>query len=101
MELPVLIEPTQNNGFRASTGEPLGLCAEGTSKQEALGNLQALLNHRLQHGVELATITVGSQRHPFADFKGIFEENDPLVQEWLEIIEENRRKDDEEEGIER
>ena len=101
MEIPIFIEPIASKGFRARTGEPLGLCAEGVSKEEALGNLQILLSKRLQNGAELTTLSIGPPPHPFQNFKAIFKPDDPMVQEWLQIIEENRRKDDEQEGIER
>jgi hypothetical protein len=32
---------------------------------------------------------------------GLYREDDPIVQEWLKIMDDNRRKLDEEEGIER
>jgi hypothetical protein len=33
--------------------------------------------------------------HPWAKAFGIFDESDPLVQEWLKIIEENRSRPEE------
>jgi hypothetical protein len=56
MEIPVLIETVQNNGFRARTGEPLPLSA--------------------------------------AEYTGFFREDDPIVLEWLQIMKENREKDE-------
>jgi hypothetical protein len=32
--------------------------------------------------------------HPLSQFAGIFDENDPIVQQWLEIIREQRERDE-------
>jgi hypothetical protein len=38
---------------------------------------------------------VSGTQHPLAPFAGIFKEEDPLVQEWIEMMAENRKKADE------
>jgi hypothetical protein len=101
MEIPVLVEPINNNGFRARSGEPLPLCAEGTTSDEAVKKLHELLQMRLKHGARLTSLMVGSDKTTAVKGGGIYREDDPIVQEWLRIMEENRRKLDEEEGIER
>ena len=40
MQIPVLVEPVANNGFRARTGEPLPLSADGGTPEEAVRNLR-------------------------------------------------------------
>jgi uncharacterized protein (DUF433 family) len=42
-----------------------------------------------------------SGRPPRTKGGGLYREDDPIVQEWLKIMQDNRRKLDEEEGIER
>src|SRR5271167_3592381 len=59
MQIPVLIEPVAANGFRARTGEPLLLTAEGATREEALDKLQQLLTNKLKDGTEMATLYVG------------------------------------------
>ena len=46
MEITVLLEPKQGYGYRASSGPPLATEAEGTSREEALGNLRAQMRTR-------------------------------------------------------
>ncbi len=92
MEIPILIEPTTSQGFRASTGEPLALSAEGNSKEEALGHLQTLLTQRLQNGVELTTLSIGPRLNRVQTFPGIFKEDDPYVKEWIKAMQEYRQQ---------
>ena len=40
MEITVLLEPKKGHGYRATSGPPLATEAEGTSREEALGNLR-------------------------------------------------------------
>ncbi len=93
MQIPILIEPIANNGYRARSPEPLGLSAEGASQEEALANLRQQLTARLQSGAAIVPLEVPTEPHPLARFAGMFKD-DPDFQEVLEIIAENRRKMD-------
>ena len=97
MQIPVLIEPVAANGFRASSGEPLPLTAEGATREEALTRLRQLLESKLQNGCQLTTLEVGPQEHPFDRFVGIWKPDDPEIAAWREAVEEYRRQKDEEE----
>jgi len=55
MEIPVLIEPVAGNGYRARTGDPLALTAEGATPAEALANLRSILQERLDGGARLVS----------------------------------------------
>src|SRR5438105_568969 len=100
MQIPVLVEPVGSNGFRARSGEPLPLAAQGATKEEALQKLRHLLDSRLQAGAELTALEVGPVEHPLAKFAGTLDPADPLVQQWLENMAEYRRQRDEEEDEE-
>ncbi len=107
MQIPVLIEPVDAKGFRAPTGEPLLLTAEGATREEALDKLQQLLMNRLKNGTEMVTLYVGPNGntclppdHPLAPFAGRYAPNDPIIEEWKEAVEEYRKQKDEEVGIE-
>ena len=91
MQIPVLIEPTAADGYSARTGEPLPLHAVGATQEEALAKLQVQLNGRLTNGTRLTSLESAPPPHPLAEFAGIYSPDDPLVQDWLEIIAENRR----------
>lgn len=98
--LAVLIEPTENNRFRAKIGQPFELSATGTTSEEALCLLNALVQERLQAtGTPAATIEVpGSPgENPWTRFAGDMKE-DPLFDAWQEAIRAYRRQDDEESG---
>ncbi len=98
MQIPVLIEKLENNEFRARSGEPLPLTAEGATREEALEKLRQLLESRLSSGGELTSLDIGPKEHPLMKFAGIFAD-DPQFEEWQEAIAENRRREDEAEGI--
>jgi hypothetical protein len=102
MQLAVAVEKMGANGYRAKGGEPLGLCAEGSTRDEALANLRAKIVERLAAGVEIVTldIPVGTsdvriEEHPLARFAGTLDPNDPIVQDWFQIMAENRLKEEE------
>jgi hypothetical protein len=98
MQIPVLVEPTGNNAFRARSGEPVPMSAEGATREEALQKLRQLLESRLTGGAELTLLNVGKEENPWLKGAGMFA-NDPLFDEWVAAMAENRRLDDEAEGI--
>ncbi len=95
MEIPVLLERVEGNGYRARGVEPFGLMAEGATMEEAVEKLRALLTAKLQNGSEIVPLTLPSAINPIARMAGIYSKDDPMVQEWIEIMKENRRKADE------
>jgi predicted RNase H-like HicB family nuclease len=97
VEIPVLIEPVAGNGYRAKSGEPLALTAEGATRDEALRKLRELLQQRLHGGAEVAAVEVpgSTAPNPWVEFVGMFKD-DPYFDEWQQAIAENRRKADEE-----
>ena len=56
----MLLEPLPDGGFRARSGDPLELEADGDSPDTALGNLRALIETRIASGTVLTTIQVSS-----------------------------------------
>ena len=96
MEIPVLIEPVAGNGYRAKSGEPLSLAAEGTTRDEAVQKLSDLVRQRLDNGAEVTALDVptADAPNPWVEFAGMFKD-DPYFDEWQAAIAENRRKADE------
>jgi hypothetical protein len=90
MEIPVLIEPVAGNGYRARTGDPLGLTAEGASAADALHALQNLVAQRVASGAQLVQLTVPPGRHPWAPFAGTLQ-GDPLLEDWKRSMAEYRQ----------
>jgi hypothetical protein len=90
MEIQMLVEPVNGNGYRASA---LTLSAEAATEEEAIAGLKKLIEDKLVSGAKLLTLTVPV--HPSMRFRSKRKLDDPVVQEYLEIIAENRRKADE------
>jgi len=98
MEIPVLLEPTPNNGFHARSGPPLDLSAEGRTPEEALHNLRELVRARVAPGSRIVTLNVLEGTHPWATLAGMFED-EPLFDEWQQAIAERRKAIDEDPEI--
>jgi hypothetical protein len=82
MQIPVLVEPTTKNSFRARAGEPLAVSAEGVTREEALGNLREAMKQQLRPGAQLVAVEVPAEGNPWLAMAGIIDPDDPLVQEW-------------------
>ncbi|MBM4090380.1 MAG: hypothetical protein FJ276_13305 [Planctomycetes bacterium] len=93
MVIPVLVEPISANQFRAATGEPLRLEAEGPTRDEAIEKLRRLIDSRIAAGAEFIDIPVRTEAHPLGPFAGILR-NDPLVAPWMEAMAEYREQTD-------
>ena len=88
MELPVLVLP-QPSGFRASTGGPLDLTADGPTADAAVDALRAVVVAKMQTGT-VRTLTVSD-----ADFTGALARRigeSPLFEDWVRAVEEYRRE---------
>jgi predicted RNase H-like HicB family nuclease len=90
MQIPVLVEPVSNNGFRAKSGEPLPLSVDGSTPEEAVRNLRDVLDRHLA-GKQLTSIDVASG-NPWLAMAGMFDPNDPLIQEWKEEMTKYRQE---------
>ena len=99
MQIPVLIEPVAGNGYRARSLIPDALTAEGQTDAEALQKLRERIESQLVPGARITYLDIAVDEHPLAKSAGIFRPDDPLVQEWEQIMAENRKRDDEELGI--
>ncbi len=99
MQIPILVEPLSNDGYRATCGLPLAVSAEGATRDEAVEKLERLLRDRLSNGVEIVATEVPARvvENPWVKYAGMFKD-DPMFAEVLEIMKENRRKDDEDPG---
>ena len=95
MQIPILVEPVINNGYRATCGPPLAVTAEGATRNEAVDRLQMLLQDRLSNGVEIVAAEVPARlaENPWVKYAGMFKENS-MFAEVLEIMKENRKNDD-------
>ena len=95
MKIPVLIEPVKDNGFRACGLNPDDVVGEGKTDTEALLNLRKAIESRIRAGAKLTYLEVTAEATSLEPAAGIFKPDDPLVQEWKEIMAEHRRREDE------
>jgi hypothetical protein len=93
MHIPVLIEPIAGDGYRARSGEPLPLCVEAATREDALAKFQQELRSRLENGAELFALEVPPKPHPLAELVGIFKD-DPGIEDWKKSMAAYRRKID-------
>jgi len=91
MEIPVLIEPIPGVGYRASSSAPFAIVVEAATPEDALARFKDHIASKLRNGASIASVEV-QNGHPWAKAIGIFDESDPLVREWLELIEQNRSR---------
>ena len=94
MELSVFVEPS-GTGFRAATGSPLSLSAEGPTADSAVEAVRAQYAERVRSGGQIRTLTI-------TDVGAILDAAErlganPLFEDWVESIEEYRRERDAEE----
>jgi hypothetical protein len=99
MHIPILIQPIAGDGYLAKSGEPLSLSAQGATREEAMRNLRELIDRQLQNGTQLVPLELTDKENPWLAMAGMYDPNDPVVQEWIEIMAENRRKMDEDPNI--
>jgi hypothetical protein len=89
MELAVFVEP-HPPGFRAATGSPLGLSADGPTPDAALTALRALVAAKLGAGGRFRALTVADADSVQAAARAVGQS--PLFEDWVQAVEEYRRQ---------
>lgn len=96
MRIPVMIEHLPENGYRARAGDPFGFSVDAATRDEALQQLRELIDRKVKsEGTEIMHLEVPVAENPWLKMAGTLDPNDPMVQEWIQIMDENRRKADE------
>jgi hypothetical protein len=94
MDIPVLVEQLPDRRYRARSGGPFGLSAEGGSYDEALGNLDRLMREQMAAGAKLDVVRLNSvAENPWVAGAGCLKD-DPFFDDWVEAMRENRRQMD-------
>jgi hypothetical protein len=95
MQIPVLVEPIENQGFRATGGPGLEFVARGATPAEALGRFRAEIERRIASGAILVNLEVGStEENPWVQCAGSLKD-DPFFDAWQREIVDYRREIDE------
>jgi hypothetical protein len=90
MEIPVLVEPVENNGYRARSGEPLLLEARGATAEEAVNHLKTMLAGRMAAGATVVSVSIPGTNHPWLPFAGTLKD-DPLLDDWIRAMADYRQ----------
>jgi hypothetical protein len=94
MELPVAIEPLpEGRGFAAHLAAPFHLSVEAATAEEAYRQVAALLQLRLQQGLELRALRVPVEVKHGAEPGWL--PDDELTRDWLRLVEQYRSECDE------
>jgi len=88
MELPVLVLP-HPPGFRATTGGPLDLVADGPTPDAAMDALKTLVTEKVRPG-QLRKLTVTDIDTMLASAAKLGAS--PLFEDWVKAVEEYRRE---------
>jgi hypothetical protein len=98
MQIHVDTAPTADNRrFKAKVGEPYALAVEAKDRDTAFAAMIELMRSRAP-GAEIVRNDWPTYS-PWFEFCGSSDPNDPREQEFVEILHENRRRMNEEDGI--
>lgn len=100
MKLVILVETIEGGRFRATLPAPFVCTAEAMTREEAIRRLGEKVEARLRSGTDVALLTIPVKKSPWAELAGSIDLNNPIDQEWLEIMKENRRGEDQELNLE-
>jgi hypothetical protein len=91
VEVPVIVEPVNGNGYRVTGagGLSVGLTAEGATPAEAIDRLAEQVRARLEAGAKLAELSVATSPAPWKQDAGYLHD-EPLYDAWREAMEEHR-----------
>jgi predicted RNase H-like HicB family nuclease len=95
MTYQVLLQHLADDGYKATALAVPECIAVGKTRDEALGNLKAVLTARLAEG-EILTVEVGEPEHAWLKWSGVFKD-DPTFDDFLAEVEAYRQEVDEEE----
>jgi predicted RNase H-like HicB family nuclease len=91
MEIPVLVEPLPDGGFRARSADPFALTAEGDTPDAALRHLRDLITTRTTSGAILTAIDLPVRTFGPQPGAGMYRD-DPLFDRWKAEIEAYRQQ---------
>ena len=99
MQVLILVEPKEGEGYRATAGSPFDISAEAKTAAEATSRLENLLRNRLHHGGRLAVVNLnngsGQAQPPF--HLEPLPADDWFFKTFREAIEEGRQRENTEE----
>lgn len=99
MEIHVLLEPSPAGGFRARSGDPLNLTAEGVTPDAALHHFRDLIVDRITVCSRLTTLQIPTSTETEHHLGEGMYRDDPLYEDWRAEVENYRRQIEEDPDI--
>ena len=98
MEVSILLEPLDNEGYRATTLSPEPLVAEATTREEAIEQLRELIRGRFSNAeVVRIEVEVAGESHPWSTLAGSWRDH-PDAAEFEQNVSEYRKQVDSDPG---
>ncbi len=91
MKIPIFIEPTSDQRFRATGGSPLVDSVEADTPDAAIEKIKELIEERVAKGARIASIELPDGVNPWLAGAGMFCD-DPLFDDWQQAIADYRRQ---------
>ena len=91
MKIPILIEATSENRYRATGGVPFHDSVEADTPEAALAKIKNLIEDRVAQGARIAAVDLPDSTHVWLDGAGMFRE-DALYDDWQQAIADYRRE---------
>ena len=91
MKIPILIESTSEQCYRATAGEPFEVSVEAETPAAALEKMKHLIDHRMAQGARIVALDLPDDANPWLEGAGMFRD-DPLFDDWQRAIADYRRE---------
>ena len=91
MKIPILIEATSEQRYRATGGEPFVDSVEAETPEAALEKMKQLIDDRVAQGACIAALDLPDGANPWLEGAGMFRD-DPLFDDWQRAIADYRRE---------
>lgn len=91
MKIPILIEVTSDERYRATGCEPFVGSVEADSPEAVLEKMKQLIDHRVAQGARIAALDLPDGGNPWLDGAGMFRD-EPLFDAWQQAIANYRRQ---------
>ncbi len=91
MKIPILIEATSEQSYRATGGQPFAGSVEAGTPEAALEKMRQMIDQRLARGARIVSLEFSGDVNPWLDGAGMFRD-DPFFDDWQQAITNYRRK---------
>ncbi len=91
MKIPILIEVTSEQRYRAISGEPFVGSVEAETPEAALEKMKHLIDNRIAQGARIVALDLPDDANPWLEGVGMFRD-DPLFDDWQRAIADYRRE---------